>query len=123
MALRPKENFLRAFRRERPEWVPYAGEGVVVEVIPEEWNVPRIDKVGAEVRDAWGVVWHQADPRVSPYVKESPLETVADMRRYEMPDPTREELLDGPKAVIASLAARDEHLLWGVIPPGPFTRA
>lgn len=123
MALTPKENFLRAFRRDRPEWVPYAGEGVVVEVIPHEWNVPRLDEAGAEARDAWGVVWRQADPRVSPYVVESPLKTVADMRRYEMPDPTRESLLDGPRAAIAELADRADNLLWGVIPPGPFTRA
>lgn len=123
MALTPKDNFLRALRREGPERVPFAGDGVVVEAIPDEWGYPPLSEAGTEMRDAWGVLWRLGDPRVSPYLAESPLRTVADMRHYEMPDPARDDLLDELRTKIAAMPDRDAHLLWGVIPMGPFTRA
>ena len=117
--MNPKENLLRAIRRDSPDHVPYGSEGVFREISfgAVEWPVePGID--------VWGTRWEKGDAQngIYPYPVTHPLETLEAIDDFPFPD------FEGAPFTVESqqsLAApdRSEHILVGLCGETIFERA
>lgn len=113
-----KENFLRAVRRQSPEWVPYGMESVITISFPV---VERPEKAG---RDDFGVSWNYAhDAEGGTYPSEQDL-IITDITKWreqvKFPDMEARDW-NGVASAIKDID-RDEHLVQGFCEMGLFER-
>ncbi len=120
MALTPKENVLRTLRHNRPDRVPYAGDGSMVLVDHRGRKPPRSGL------DAWGVKWAPlpesyvmgAGEPAESYPVAPAAASVAELLERSFPDPADPALFDG----LLSGLDPDMCLVVGQHDQGPFDR-
>lgn len=97
MVLTPKENLLRTLTHNRPERVPYAGDGSMVLVDHRKRKPPRASL------DAWGVKWAPlpetylagAGEPAESYPVAAAAASVTELLERPFPDPSNPGLFDG----------------------------
>ena len=114
-----KENYLRAIRRENPQWVPYGRESVKL-VYP-----PVIERAAGKGKDDFGVEWdinELAEGGTYPVEGEF---VITDIERFreQLIFPKFDEMDWSIAAKEAAAIDRDEYLIEGVSEFGVFERA
>ena len=84
-----KENLIRTLRYDRPDHVPYWGEGVMIHLF--HGIVNRSTETGL---DSWGVGWELKEEKLGSFASESAIKSVDDIKHYRPPDPIADGLFD-----------------------------
>ncbi len=114
-----KENLLRAIRRDQPEWVPTASEGVA-------WIGPPVVERRVEAgRDDFGVHWSYDASAEGGTYPTSGGHTITDLARWkeQITIPDVDAMGWDAIAGYAAQIDRDQHLLCGFIELGLFERS
>jgi len=117
--LTKKENFLRAIRRQNPEWVPYGCENVTL-VYP-----PVVERPAGKGKDDFGVLWdinELAEGGTYPVEGDFVITDIEDFKN-QLKFPNFAKMDWSVAAKEAAAVDRDEYLIQGVSEFGVFERS
>jgi uroporphyrinogen decarboxylase len=122
--LTPKENLLRALRRDGPEYVPVRRmDGHIPGMVRLHYQHSMLFEAGT---DRWGVRWEgglpagfEWEPRIQAYAVEHPLADLAAVESYRFPDPQEPGMLGS----MFDGVNHDENLVLAELPYLLFERA